>query len=84
MRSFMKIKPSQNLSCTDISKPCPTREFLTKQICLDAFRERILTKFSVFTVVSAALIWVVSKADLQICFADGISIFGWGSIILVP
>ena len=71
MRSFMKIKSLRNgeiiLSCTDISKSCPTREFLTKQICLDAFREKIHAKFSEFMVVRAAIIWVVNKADLHIC-----------------
>ena len=33
MRSFVKIKSSQNdeitLSCIDIGKPCPSRDFLT-------------------------------------------------------
>ena len=38
MRSFLKIKSSQNceitLSFTDIEKSCPSREFLALQICL--------------------------------------------------
>ena len=38
MRSFVKIKPSRNgkitLSFTDIRISCPSREFLTSQICL--------------------------------------------------
>ena len=38
MRSFVKIKSSRNgeitLSFTDKNKSCPSREFLTSQICL--------------------------------------------------
>ena len=38
MRSFVKIKPSQNgeiiLSFTDMGNPCRSRELLTSQICL--------------------------------------------------
>ena len=38
MRRFVKIKSSRNgeitLSCTDIGKSCPSRQFLTLQICL--------------------------------------------------
>ena len=38
MRSFVKIKSSQNaeitLSLTDISKSCPSRELLASQMCL--------------------------------------------------
>ena len=56
MRSFMKIKHSRNgkitLSFTDIRKSCPSREFLTSQICLfSAIRQnKILSKISEFTV----------------------------------
>ena len=38
MQSFVKIKSSQSreitLSITDIGKSCPSREFLTSQVCL--------------------------------------------------
>ena len=38
LRSFIKLKPSCNaeiiLSSTDISNACPSREFLTGQLCL--------------------------------------------------
>ena len=38
MHSFVKIKSSRNAeitqSFTDIGKSCPSREFLTSQICL--------------------------------------------------
>ena len=58
MRSFVKMKYLQNvkitLSFTDAGKSCPSREFLTSQICLlcNALREnKILTKIYGFTVV---------------------------------
>ena len=56
MRSFVKIKPSQNgginLSFTDVGKSCQNREFLTWQICfLTLFaKNKILAKISEFTV----------------------------------
>ena len=55
MRSFLKIKPSRNgkviLSFTDIGISCPSSEFLTSQICLNAIsKNKILTKCSGFTV----------------------------------
>ena len=49
LRSFVKIKPSQNmksLSFNDVGKSCSGREFLTSQMCL-LMR---LAKISEFTV----------------------------------
>ena len=38
MRSFVKIESSRNgeitMSFTDVGKSCPSREFLTSQMCL--------------------------------------------------
>ena len=55
MRSFVKMKPSQNdemtLLFTDKGKLCPSHDFLTSQICLYAIHEnKILEKISDFTV----------------------------------
>ena len=48
LRSFVKIKPSRNdkstLSFTDVGKSCPSRVFLTLQICLLTLSSKI--KFS--------------------------------------
>ena len=60
MRSFVKIKSSQNgeitLSFTDIEKSCPSREYIASQICLRAIREnKILSKISGFSVMSFLL-----------------------------
>ena len=50
MQSFMKIKSSRNgkiiLSFTDIGKSCPSRKFLTSQLCLLT----LFAKISGFTV----------------------------------
>ena len=57
---FVEIKSSRigkiTLSFTDISKSRPCREFLTSQICvLTLFcKNKILSKFSKFTVPSSA------------------------------
>ena len=48
MQSFVKIKPLKNsdvtLLFTDIGKSCPSREFLTSEICLFTIFAKI--KFS--------------------------------------
>ena len=50
MRSFMKIEPLLNgkitMSFTDVGKSCPSREFLTSQLCL----LMLFAKISEFTV----------------------------------
>ena len=56
MRSFMKIKPSQNgkitLSFTDVGESCPSCKFLTRQMSFNAIHEnKILTKISEFKYV---------------------------------
>ena len=56
MGSCVKKQSSQNgeitLSFTDIGTPCPSREFLTPQICLLTLfaKKKILTKISGYTV----------------------------------
>ena len=56
MRSFLKIKSSQNaentLSFTDLCKSCPSRKFLASQICLLTLGQenKILAKIYGFTV----------------------------------
>ena len=48
IRSFVKIEPSRNgeitMSFTDVGKSCPSRLFLTSQLCLLTLFEKI--KFS--------------------------------------
>ena len=77
MRSFAKIKPSRNLeitlSFTDIGKSCPSRDFLTLQICLlNAIREnKILAEISEFTVyyINHSL-WKMSKISTLFSFCS--------------
>ena len=65
MRSFMKIKPSQNgkitLSFIDIGKSCLSHELFTSLICLlMLFREiKFLAKISESTV--SFILWVASQ-----------------------
>ena len=57
MRSFVKIKPSQNgkitLSFTDIRISCPSGEFLMLQICLNMLFAKIKfsRKFPIYSII---------------------------------
>ena len=55
MRSFLRIEPSRNggitMSFTDEGKSCPSRDFLTPLLCLDGFREKKISEFTVVTIL---------------------------------
>ena len=71
MRSFVKIKSSRFLAITlsfiDIGKSCPSREFLTPQICILSLFAKINSR-EYFRIYSSAMVLIFSilqKNDMK-------------------